>query len=40
MSFKIESASVLLKYNKTWNKIKKTLNTKFRSQRIYDKEYI
>ena len=36
MSFKIEDEVVYLKYNKIWNKIKKTLNIKFHSQPIYD----
>ena len=35
MSFKIEDESVYLKYTKIWNKIKKTLNTKFHSQPIH-----
>ena len=29
MSFKIEDDAILVKYNKNWNKIKKTLNIKF-----------
>ena len=29
MSFKIEGDNILVKYNKNWNKIKKTLNIKF-----------
>ena len=29
MSFKIEDDNILVKYNKKWNKIKKTLNIKF-----------
>ena len=40
MSFKIEDESVYLKYTKTWNKIKKCLNTRFHSQPIYDDKYI
>ena len=36
--FEIES--VLLKYNETSNKIKKTLNIKFYNQPIYDEKYI
>ena len=36
MSFKIEDESVYLEYNEIWNKIKKTPNTRFQSQRIYD----
>ena len=37
---KIEDESVYLKYNEIWNKIKKTLNTRFHSQPIYDHKYI
>ena len=40
MSFKIEDGNVCLEYNETWNKIKKTLNTRFHSQLIYDDKYI
>ena len=40
MSLKIENESVYLKYNEIWNKIKKTRNTRFHSQPIYDKKYI
>ena len=40
MSFKIEDESVFLEYNEIWNKIKKTLNTRFHSQPIYDDKYI
>ena len=40
MSFKIEDGSVHLKYTEIWNKIKKTLNTRFYSQPIYDDKYI
>ena len=40
MSFMIKDNNVLDKYNEIWNKIKKTLNTKFRSMPIYDKKYI
>ena len=36
MSFEIEDESVYLKYTEIWNKIKKSLNTRFRSQRIND----
>ena len=36
MSFKIEDESVYLKYIEIWNKIKKSLNSKFYSQPIYD----
>ena len=40
ISFKIEDESVFFKYNVICNKIKKTLNTKFHSQPIYDYKYI
>ena len=40
MSFKIEDANILVKYKESWNKIRKTLNTKFYSQHIYDEKYI
>ena len=40
MSFKIEDESVYLKYTEVWNKIKKSLNTRFHSQPIYDDKYI
>ena len=40
MSFKIEDESVPLKYTEIWNKIKRTLNTRFHSQYIYDDKYI
>ena len=40
MSFKIEVGSVYLKYTEIWNKIKKSLNTRFHSQPIYDNKYI
>ena len=36
MSFKIKDNTVLVKNNEIWNKIKKTLNIKFRSMPIYD----
>ena len=32
--------SVYLLYSEIWNKIKKSLNTKFHSQPIYDDKYI
>ena len=32
MSFKIEDEGVYLKYTEIWNKIKKSLNTRFHSQ--------
>ena len=34
MSFKIEDESVYLKHTEIWNKIKKSLNTRFHSQPI------
>ena len=40
MSFKVEDESVYLKYIEIWNKIKKSLNTRFHSQPIYDDKYI
>ena len=40
MSFKIEDEDMYSKYNEIWNKIKKTLNTRFHSQPIYDDKYI
>ena len=40
MSLKIEVESVYLKYTKIWNKIKKSLYTRFHSQRIFDEIYI
>ena len=40
MSFVIKDDNVLGKYNEIWNKIKKTLNTKFHSVPVYDKKYI
>ena len=40
MSFKIEDESVHLKYTEIWNKIKKSLNTRFHSQSIFDDKYI
>ena len=30
----------MVKYNKIWNKIKKTLNTKFHNMPVYDKKCI
>ena len=39
-SFKIEDESVYLKYTEIWNKTKKSLNTRFHSQPIYDDKYI
>ena len=40
LSFKIEDEKVYLKYTEMWNKIKKSLNTRFHSQPIYDDKYI
>ena len=40
ISFKIEDESVYLKYTEICNKIKKSLNTRFHSQPIYDGKYI
>ena len=40
MSFVIKDDSVLDKYSKIWNKIKKTLNIKFHSMPVYDEKYI
>ena len=36
MSFKIVDESVHLQYTEIWNKIKKSLNTRFHNQPIYD----
>ena len=40
MSFMIEDDSVLVKCDKIWSKIKKTLNIKFHSMPVYDEIYI
>ena len=40
MSFKIEDESVYSKYTEIWNKMKKSLDTRFHSQPIYDDKYI
>ena len=40
MSFMIENDDVLVKHNEIWNKIKKTLNTKFYCMPVYDEKYI
>ena len=40
MSFGIKDDNVLDKYNEIWNKIKNTLNIKFRSMPVYDETYI
>ena len=36
----IKDDSVLVKYNETWNKIKKTLKTKFYNMPVYDEKYV
>ena len=38
ISLVIKVDSMLDKYNEIWNKIKKTLNTKFHSMAVYDKK--
>ena len=40
MSFIVKDDSVLFKYNEIWNKIKKTLNTKFHSISVYDEKWM
>ena len=40
MSFKIEDECVYSKYTEIWNKIAKSLNTRFQSQPIYDDKNI
>ena len=40
MSFKNEDDGVYLKYDEIWNKIKKTLTTRFHSQLLYDDKYL
>ena len=40
MSFVIRDDDVLNKYNKIWNKIKKTFNIKCHSMPLYDEKYI
>ena len=39
MSFQIEDESLYLEYTEIWNKIKKSLNTRFHNQSIYDDKY-
>ena len=39
-SFIIKDDSILVKYNESWNKIKKMLGIKFHSMPVYDKKYI
>ena len=38
MSFMIKDNGVLDKYKEIWNKIKKTLNTKFHSMPVHDEK--
>ena len=40
MSFLNEDDDLLDKYNKIWNKIKKTLNIKFHRMPVFDERYI
>ena len=40
MSYLIVGESVLVKYNKIWNKIRKRLDIIFHSQSLYDEKYI
>ena len=40
MSFKIEHESIYFKYTEIWKTIKKSPNTRFHSQPIYDDKYI
>ena len=40
LSFMIEDNSVLVKYNKIWNNVKKTLNIKFHSMPVYDEKHM
>ena len=40
MSFMIKDDSMLNKYNKIWNKIKKTLNMKFHGMAVYDEKHL
>ena len=40
MSFMIRDDSMLNKYNKIWNKIKKTLNMKFHGMAVYDEKHL
>ena len=40
MSLLIGYDSVLVKYNKIWNKIKKILHIEFDSKPVYDEKYI
>ena len=38
MSLIIKDDGVLVEYNEIWNKIQKTLNTKFHSTSVYDEK--
>ena len=40
MSYLIVGESVLVKYNKIWNKIRERLDIIFHSQSLYDEKYI
>ena len=40
LSFKMEDEYVYVKYTEIWNRIKKSLNTRFHSQSVYDDKYI
>ena len=40
MSFVIEDDDMLDKYNEIWDKIKETLNIKFRCMSVYDEKYM
>ena len=40
MSFIIKDDRIGVTYDEIWNKIKKTLNTKFHSMPVYDEKYI
>ena len=40
MSFIIKDDRIGLTYDEIWNKINKTLNTKFHSMPVYDEKYI
>ena len=40
MSFMVKDDSVLDKYNKVWDRIKKKLNIKFHSIPVFDETYI
>ena len=40
MFFIIKGDRILVKYNESWNKIKRTLNTIFYNMPVYDEKYI